>query len=187
MFVILAQPLIRSRQLGPRGPGEAPSGLRGATLIQSLQPIQDIFNMLADPDFVVENVSNNTVFVDKVAHPRYSQSEPADNIVNAGNVLVGVGEEGEGQGKASAKALVAVRAVGADADQVCSVPLDGFVRITEALRLAISAGGEVLQVEVEDDGPAGSPCGKFELRAVVAEGLEIGCCCSGLEHAPSHS
>ena len=68
---------------------------------------------------------------------------------------------------------MALRGVGADADQVCPVSLDGFVSVTEALRLAVSAGGEVLRVEIEGRGPACSPLGEPEFPAIVAERLEI--------------
>lgn len=82
---------------------------------------------------------------------------------------------------------MAVGAVGANANEICSVPLDGFVCVTEALRLAVSAGGEVLRVEVECYGPAVSPFGESELPAVMAESLEAGCYCPWLEHSHVHS
>ena len=82
---------------------------------------------------------------------------------------------------------MAIRAVGADADQVCPVLLYGFISVTEALRLAVSAGGEVLRVEIEGRGPAGSPLDESELPAVVAEGLEIRGCGSWLQHSDVHT
>lgn len=69
---------------------------------------------------------------------------------------------------------MAFGAVRADADQICAVSLDGFISVTEALSLAVSASGEVLGVEIEDGGPAGPPFGEPELPAIVAEGVEIG-------------
>ena len=44
----------------------------------------------------MEGVSDDTVFVDEIGHTRYSQAKPASNIVKAGNLLVGIGQEGEG-------------------------------------------------------------------------------------------
>ena len=80
-----------------------------------------------------------------------------------------------------------LRGVGADADQVCPVLLYGFISVTEALRFAVSASGEVLGVEIEGRGPAGSPLGEPEFPAVVADGLEIGGCGSGLQHSDVHT
>ena len=74
--------------------------------------------------------------------------------------------------------------VGADAEQVCSVSLDGFISVTEALRLTVSAGGEVLRIEIKDSVPASSPFREPELPVIVAEGVEIRGYCPGLEHSP---
>ncbi len=130
--------------------------------------------MLTDPEFVVEGAPDNAVSVDEIGHAGHPESESAGDAVEANDFLVGVGEKGEGEGKAGAESLVTFGAVGADADQVCSVSFDGFVCFTEALRLAVSASGEVLGVEIEYGGPAGPPFGEPELPAVVAEGVEIG-------------
>ena len=82
---------------------------------------------------------------------------------------------------------MAVRTVGANADEVRPVSPDGFVSVTEALRLAVSAGGEVLRVEIEDRGSAASPFGKSELHAIVAEGHEIRRFRPGLQHFPAET
>ena len=79
------------------GAGQSvPRGLQSAIFIQGLQPFQDIFNVFADPDFVVESVPDFATFVYDVGHPRNSKSESTGNVVEAGDLLVGVGQEGEG-------------------------------------------------------------------------------------------
>ena len=142
--------------------------------------------MPADPEFMVEGISDDAIFIDQVGHSGYAQTESAGNIVEAGDFLVVVGEKGEGEGETGAETLVAGRAVGADADQACPVCSYGFICVTEALRLTISASGEVLGVEVEDRGPAASPFGKSELLTVVAEGFEFGGYGTWLQHFPAH-
>ena len=82
---------------------------------------------------------------------------------------------------------MAVRTVGADADEVRPVSPDGFISVTEALRLTVSAGGEVLQVEIEDRGPAASPFHKPEPFAVMTQGLEVGGYGPGLQHSVAPS
>ena len=77
---------------------------------------------------------------------------------------------------------MALRGVGADADEVCSISPDGFVGVTEALRLSVSAQGEVLQVEVEHDGSTTPPIGEAKLLAIVAERLEVGGFGAWLQH-----
>lgn len=183
MYMNIAHHTKGMYRLGGRVPGRGLPGLRESGLIQGPQPFQCGFYVLADTEFVVEGVPDDAVPVDEVGHAGNAQPEPTGDIIEAGDFLVMVGDEGEGKGELCTEKLVAVRAVGADADQVCSVPPDGFVCVTEALRLAVSARGEVLQIEVEDDGSAGPPFGEAELLAVVAEGVEIGSYRPWFEHS----
>ena len=48
---------------------------------------------------------------------------------------------------------MAFRAIGANPDNLDPVPSYGLICVTEASGLTVSAGGEVLQVEIEDDEP----------------------------------
>ena len=68
---------------------------------------------------------------------------------------------------------MALPAVGADPDNVGPVASYGFVCVTEAAGLTVSACGEVLYVEVKDYGSVAAPFGKGKPCPVVLHGLEI--------------
>ena len=143
--------------------------------------------MRAHLEFVMENISDDAIFVYEIGHPGNPQTEPPGDVVETGDILAGVGNQGEREGETGAKPPVAVSAVGANADQVRSVLSDGFVCVTEALRLAVSARCKVLQVEIEDCGPITTPLGEVELLAIVAERLEVGGYGAWLQHSPVHT
>lgn len=166
---------------------EGSPGLQSAIFIQVLQNTQHMVYVLAHTELVVESIPNKSVLIYEISHPGDSQTEPPGDVIEAGDLPVAVSEKGEGEGEAGAESPVAGSFVGADADQVCSVSLDGFVGITEALRLAVSARGEVLRVEVEDHWPISTPLGEVELLAIVAEGFEIGGQGPGLKQSTFHT
>ena len=80
---------------------------------------------------------------------------------------------------------MAFRVVGANPDNLGPVPSYGLICVTEATGLTVSAGGEVLQVEIDDDGPVTSPVGKAKILAVMLHCLEIRGPSPCLQHSPS--
>ena len=173
-------------RLEARGPGEAflTAQLRSWLFVQGLQSFQDIVHVLGYLEFVMKYLPDNAMFIDQVSHSGCSHAQSAGYVVEPGDLFVVVGEKVEGEREAGAELLMAVRTVGADADEVRPVHLDGFVCVTEALRLAVSAGGEVFRVEVEDCGSAISPFGESELPAVGKESLEIRGLIARFQHFP---
>ena len=81
---------------------------------------------------------------------------------------------------------MAFRAVGANPDNLDPVSSYGLICVTEATGLTVSAGGEVLQVEIENDGRVTSPIGKAKLLAIMLHQLEIRGPSPCLQHSPSN-
>ena len=77
---------------------------------------------------------------------------------------------------------MALHRVPADADHQSIVLLDRLISVTEAAGFPGSAGGEVLQVEVERHVPTPEPLREVEGRTVVLRGLEVRGPGSWLEH-----
>ena len=73
----------------------------------------------------------------------------------------------------AAKPFVALPVVGADPDNIGPVPSYGFVCVTEAPGLTVSACGEVLYVEIKDYGSVAAPFGKGKPSPIVLHSLEI--------------
>lgn len=84
--------------------------------VKVLQSIQHVLRVPADPDLVMVYVRDDPLLVYEVRYPGHGQPEPSGNAVQAGDFLVGIGEEGEWNVKTASKLTVALRGVGADAD-----------------------------------------------------------------------